>query len=461
MADPLELLHLESLSRLTNRLQDLIARRLWLKVVVGMVLGVATGLLLGPEVALLPAKVSRLLVSWLALPGQLFLALIQMIVIPLVFASVVRGLTASEDMEQLRRMGVRALLFFVITTVIATVVGIGLAILLRPGRSIDAAAVQRELGGGQSFVVGSDAPHLPSLQEMPEVLTDLLPNNPLASLAGGEMLQIILFAVLMGVALLSMAPEKSAPLYDLLGSLQDVSMTVVKWAMRLAPLAVFGLMAKLTASVGLGTLAGMGAYVGVVLLGLSVLMIGYLVLMWITEGLSPWRFLRHARELLLLAFSTSSSAAVMPLTIRTVRSLGIRETTARFVVPLGATINMTGTALYQGVATVFMAEVFGIDLGPTSLLLVVVTAVAASIGSPATPGVGMVILATVAQSVGIPAAGVVLLIGVDRILDMSRTVVNVTGDVAACLMLEPGRQGETLAEQPAMELGEGEDAVSA
>ena len=456
MAEPVTYLHLESLSRLTNRLQDLIARRLWLKVLVGMGLGIATGLLLGPELALLPASLSRLLVSWLALPGQLFLALIQMIVIPLVFASVVRGLTASEDMEQLRRMGLRALGFFVITTVIATVVGIGLATLLAPGNSIDAAAVQRELGGGASIAVGNDAPQLPSLQEMPEVLTGLLPDNPLASLAGGDMLQIILFAVLMGVALLSLAPEKSAPLYDLLGSLQDVSMTVVKWAMRLAPLAVFGLMAKLTASVGLHTLAGMGAYVGVVLLGLFVLMIGYLVLMWLTDGLSPWRFLRHARELLLLAFSTSSSAAVMPLTIRTVRSFGIRETTARFVVPLGATINMTGTALYQGVATVFMAQVFGVDLPPTSLLLVVVTAVAASIGSPATPGVGMVILATVAQSVGIPATGVVLLIGVDRILDMSRTVVNVTGDLAACLVLEPGRQGWALEGTPVPDLDEPE-----
>lgn len=461
MADPLEYLNLESLARLTNRLQDLIARRLWLKVVVGMVLGIGTGLLLGPEVQLLPTEWSRLIVSWLALPGQLFLALIQMIVIPLVFASVVRGLTASENMEQLRSMGLRALGFFVITTVVATVVGIGLALLLRPGVGMDAEAIQRELGGGVSISPSEDVAQLPSLGEVPEALTGLLPANPLASIAGGDMLQIILFAVLMGVALLSMPPDKSAPLYDLLGSLQDVSMTVVKWAMRLAPLAVFGLMAKLTASVGLSTLAGMGAYVGVVLLGLLVLMIGYLVLMWLTDSLSPWRFLQHTKELLLLAFSTSSSAAVMPLSIRTVRSFEIRETTARFVIPLGATINMTGTALYQGVATVFMAQVFGVDLGPTSLLLVVVTAVAASIGSPATPGVGMVILATVAQSVGIPAAGVVLLIGVDRILDMSRTVVNVTGDVAACLVLEPGRQGRSIADKPVPDLGIEEEEAQA
>ncbi|MEM9462595.1 MAG: dicarboxylate/amino acid:cation symporter [Myxococcota bacterium] len=442
MADPLELLHLEPLSRLANRLQDLVQGRLWLEVLLAMLAGIGVGLLLGPDTGLVAPSIAQPLTAWLALPGKLFLALIQMIVVPLVFASVVRGLTASENMEQLRRMGLRALALFLATTAVATAVGVSLALLLRPGHMIDASAVTRELAGATAAHPTPTAVELPRLAEVPEVLTGLLPENPLASLAGGEMLQIILFAVLMGMALLSLSPAKSAPLYDLLGSLQDVSMTVVKWAMRLAPLAVFGLMARLTASVGLGTLGGMGAYVGVVLLGLLVLMIGYLLLMWLTDGLSPGRFLRHTRELLLLAFSTSSSAAVMPMTVRMVKSFGIRETTAQFLVPLGATINMTGTALYQGVAAVFLAQVFGVDLAPSALLLVVVTTVAASVGSPATPGVGIVILASVAQSVGIPASGVVLLIGVDRLLDMSRTVVNVTGDLAACIVLEPGRQSD-------------------
>ncbi len=441
MIAPLEVLRLESLSRLSNRLQDLVQGRLWLKVLVAMVVGICVGLLLGPDAGVVPAKITRPLVAWLALPGKLFLALIQMIVVPLVFASVVRGLTASENMEQLRTMGLRALAFFVATTAVATALGVSLALLLEPGSMMDAEVVARELGGAVTSGAAPQAVALPSLVEVPDVLTGLLPDNPLASLAGGEMLQIILFAVLMGMAMLSLSPAQSSPLYDLLGSLQEVCMTVVKWAMRLAPLAVFGLMAQLTASVGLGTLIGMGAYVGVVLLGLVVLMIGYLVLMWVTDRVSPWGFLSQTRELLLLAFSTSSSAAVMPMTVRMARSFGIRETTAQFLVPLGATVNMTGTALYQGVATVFLAQVFGVDLAPTALVLVVVTTVAASIGSPATPGVGIVILASVAQSVGIPASGVVLLIGVDRILDMSRTVVNVTGDMSACIVLEPGRQG--------------------
>lgn len=442
MTAPLELLHVESLSRLASRLQDLVHGRLWLKVLLAMFAGICVGLLLGPDAELVPPSVTRPLVAWLALPGQLFLALIQMIVVPLVFASVVRGLTASENMEQLRTMGLRALAFFVTTTAIATAVGVSLALLLEPGSMMDAEVIARELGGSGVSSAAPEAVALPSLVEVPDVLTGLLPKNPLASLAGGEMLQIILFAVLMGMALLSLQPAQSSPLYDLLGSLQEVCMTVVKWAMRLAPLAVFGLMAQLTASVGVGTLIGMGAYVGVVLLGLTVLMIGYLLLMWVTDRISPWRFLKQTRELLLLAFSTSSSAAVMPMTVRTARSFGIRETTAQFLVPLGATVNMTGTALYQGVATVFLAQVFGVELAPTALVLVVVTTVAASIGSPATPGVGIVILASVAQSVGIPSSGVVLLIGVDRILDMSRTVINVTGDISACIVLEPGRQGE-------------------
>ncbi len=436
--EPLQLLHLEPLSRLAGRLQHLVARRLWLQVLLAMLAGVLVGLLLGRDADLVDPTFAKPLVAWLALPGRLFLALIQMIVVPLVFASVVRGLTASENMQQLRSMGLRAVLFFVATTAVATVLGIGLALLLQPGSAMDASVIAAELGAP-----GADAPEavaLPSLTQVPEVITGLLPQNPLASLASGEMLQIILFAGLMGMALLSLAPERSAPLYDLLGSLQDVCMTVVQWAMRLAPLAVLGLMAQLTSSVGLETLMGMGAYVGVVGLGLVGLMVGYLLLLWFTEGLAPHVFLKHTRELLLLAFSTSSSAAVMPMTIRTVRSFGVRETTAQFLVPLGATVNMTGTALYQGVATVFMAQVFGVTLDPTSLLLVVVTAVAASIGSPATPGVGIVILASIVQSVGIPASGIVLLVGVDRILDMSRTVANVTGDLTACLLLEPGKQ---------------------
>ncbi len=433
LIDPLRLLQLPSLGRLSDRLQDLVRTRLWLKVVIAAALGVGVGLLLGPDVGLVPSSISQPLVSWLALPGGLFLALIQMIVVPLVFASVVRGLTASDDMEQLRRVGTRALLFFVTTTAGAASLGIGLSSVLRPGRYIDVTKLT-----GPSSAPPPVAKEFPSVDAIPQALTDLLPNNPLAAMVGGQMLQIILFAVLMGLALLTLAPEKSAPLYEFLGSLQEVCMTVVKWAMRLAPLAVFGLLARLTASVGVETLAGMGAYMLTVLAGLFLLAIGYLVLVWVMARTSPLAFIRGSRELLLLAFSTSSSAAVMPLSIQTAeRNFHVSTSTARFIVPLGATINMTGTALYQGVATVFLAQVFGIELSTPTLVLVVVTAVAASIGSPATPGVGMVILGGLLTTAGIPSSGIVLLLGVDRLLDMSRTAVNVAGDLAACLIIDP------------------------
>lgn len=431
--DPLEYLNLESLSRLSAGLQQLIRSRLWLKVLLGMVLGVGLGLLLAPSTGLVRREVSQPLVAWFAMPGRLFLALIQMIVTPLVFASVVRGLTASESLEQLKRDGTRAIVFFGTTTAAATALGIGVAYAVRPGAFID----PEKLTQPGQVPTGTEAAQLPKLSELPDAIFNVIPDNPLASMVGGEMLQVILFAAIVGVALLAMPGQRSLPLYELLGSLQEVCMTVVGWAMKLAPLAVFGLMARLTATVGLETLAGMGVYVATVMLGLSVLAVLYLGLVSALGKRSPWRFLKATREVLLLAFSTSSSAAVMPVSIETAqRSLGVRESTARFVVPLGATINMTGTALYQGVAAVFLAQAFGVRLGPTELVLIVVTAVAASIGSPATPGVGIVILAMVLKSAGIPAVGAVLLIGVDRILDMTRTAVNVLGDLVACVVLD-------------------------
>ena len=213
-------------------------------------------------------------------------------------------------------------------------------------------------------------------------------------------------------------------------------MTVVGFAMRIAPLAVFGLMSRLTATVGIEVLGGMGIYVLTVLFGLALLMAMHLLIAFFFGGQRPGPFLRASRDVLLLAFSTSSSAAVMPLSIQTAEDqLQVPPSIARFLIPLGATINMNGTALYQGVATVFLAQVFDVELGVWGLLFVVVTAVAASIGSPATPGTGIVILAMVLEGVGIPVSGIALILGVDRILDMSRTSANVLGDLTACVVM--------------------------
>ena len=238
----------------------------------------------------------------------------------------------------------------------------------------------------------------------------------------------------MGLALISLPTAHSKPLTDLMGSVQEVCMAVVRWAMRLAPFAVFGLMAQLTSRTGAQTLIGLGVYVATVLLGLLTLSLLLLVFARLAASVNVRRMLGSLRELLLLAFSTSSSAAVMPLSMKTVvEKLGVRNEVAQLVIPLGATINMNGTALYQAVAAVFLAQVFGVDISVSGLALIVAMAVGASIGSPATPGVGIVILASIVASVGVPPAGVALIIGVDRLLDMSRTVVNVLGDVVACV----------------------------
>lgn len=432
---PLELLHPRSLKYLNGYVQGFVRGRLWLKVLIGMVLGLLTGIVIGPSVGWVEPGVAAMASSWLALPGLLFLALIQMIVIPLVFASIIRGLAATENLEQLRKVGLRVVIYFVATTVVAIAIGLCLALLLRPGLLVDAHTVQAALG--TTLVVDQTVPAVPAFAELPQKVLTLLPANPLSSMVENDMLRVVIFAMVVGVALVMMAPTQSRPLLDLMGSLQEVCMTVVRWAMVLAPVAVFGLLAQLTAKIGLNALAGMAAYVGTVLLGLLLLFVMYLLLLYAGVRQRPIGFITAVREVLLLAFSTSSSAAVMPLSIKTAEEkLGVRPSISQFVIPLGATINMNGTALYQGVAAIFLAQVFGVEIGIGGLLLITVTAVGASIGTPAAPGVGIVILAMVLGTVGVPPAGIALIMGVDRILDMSRTAINVSGDIVAAVLMD-------------------------
>jgi Na+/H+-dicarboxylate symporter len=442
-----------SLGQLSGYLSGLTRGRLWLQVLIGMGLGIVVGILLGPNVGWLTPEQSHIAGNWLALPGQMFLALIQMIVIPLVVASVIRGLAASENVEQLRRMGLLAVVYFLLTTAAAIVIGLWIASVMKPGELIDPATVQSLTDTHIEAELPTDVPTLEA-GAIPQLLLGVLPSNPLTSMVEGQMLQIVLFAVIVGIALVMMPPKQARPLLDLMASLQEVCMTVVRWAMWLAPWAVFGLIAQLTSKVGLSALAAMGVYVTTVLLGLLLLLVVYMLLMFAFTAERPWRFLASVREVMLLAFSTSSSAAVMPLSIRTAEEkLGVRPSVSQFIIPLGATINMNGTALYQGVAAIFIAQVFGVDISTSGMLLIVVTAVGASIGSPATPGVGIVILAMVLEAAGIPTAGIALIMGVDRILDMSRTAVNVCGDLVACRLMNHwiGETQPTPDDRPATE----------
>ena len=420
--------------QLSDNLYKLVQSHLWLKVLVAMAAGILTGIILGPSVGWFTPETGAVIGSWLAFPGHLFLAVIQMIVIPLVFASIIRGLAAGENLEQLRRMGLLVVGYFVVTTAFAAGIGLWIANLIKPGRFLDPSQIS-----AHTDVLPADISQVqrPTLSAIPDHLLGILPGNPLESMVEGQMLQVVIFAVMVGVALISMTQQQARPMLDLLGSLQQVCMTVVRWAMRLAPLAVFGLMAKLTSQTGLDALIGMAIYVATVLAGLTLLLISYLLLVAVLGNIRIGQFLAAIREVMLLAFSTSSSAAVMPLSIKTAEDkLQVRPAISQFVIPLGATINMNGTALYQAIAAMFLAQVFNIDIGLGGMALVVIMAVGASIGSPGTPGVGIVILATTLATIGVPATGIALIMGVDRILDMSRTAINVTGDLVAAKLMD-------------------------
>ncbi len=423
---------------LVDRLHFLIRSRLWAQIVAGMLLGVGVGLLLSPSgAALVEARTAEVIASWLALPGHVFLALIQMIVIALVTSSIVVGITSSGEPGELKRIGLRIAPYFLATTTVAVVLGVLVASTIEPGRYLSEALVRDALAAAAGEEEPGPIAEMPTGTSLPERIVEIIPTNPLDSALNESMLQVVVFAILMGIALLAIPRERARPVLDLAGSVQEISMKVVSWAMVIAPLAVFGLLAQITTKVGLEALIGMSVYVGTVLLGLAALLTVYVVIVRVVAGRPALGFLAKIREVQLLAFSTSSSAAVMPLSMKTAEEkLGVSPSIAKFVVPLGATVNMDGTALYQVVAALFLTQVFGIDLPFGSLVLLTATTIGASIGAPSAPGVGIVVLASVLHGFGVPAAGVVLVIGVDRILDMARTAINVSGDLTACLVLD-------------------------
>ena len=463
-----------SLVHLRGPLGGLSRQRLWLQVLIAMVLGVAFGLLIGPTGGLLGPRQAVLVGNWIGLPGRLFLLAIQFVVVPLVVASVVRGIAAGEGAESLGRLGGLTVGFFIVTTLVAVIIGMGLAIALDPGQLIDGATLAgalAEMDEETAAVATAAAEGVagpPSVEALPELIVSLFPCDPLTTFISGNMLQIVLTSVIIGVALVNTPADQRRPLLDLLASVQAACMAIVGWVLRFAPYAVFGLLANITARVGLSALIGVGAYVATVLLGLVALFVFYVAIVVLVSRRSPVGFIRDSREALLLAFSTSSSAAVMPVSLGTAENkLGVRSSTARFVIPLGTTINMGGTALYQGVATLFLAQAFAVDIGLPGMVLVVVMAIGAAIGSPGTPGVGIVILATILNSVGVPAAGIAMILGVDRLLDMCRTVANVGGDLAASVVVDhwlkgpEEREAEHLGRVPTPAMGASEGSQAA
>ncbi|MGD2106539.1 MAG: dicarboxylate/amino acid:cation symporter [Nitrosopumilaceae archaeon] len=412
----------------------LIKKKLWAQVLVALFLGLIIGLVLGPETGLVEKNTAELITDWLSIPANLFLKIIQMIIVPLIFASIIRGLTSSGSIEDLQKLGLGAALYFIVTTVIALTIGILVVNAIEPGNLIDGSLIRESFDLEEiETVEQTDL----TVSDIPQSIIGVIPSNPIASFMSGEMLSIIIFALIIGVSMISLPKESSKPILDLLESIQKITMKIVSWAMRLAPLAAFGLIAGITSKLGLSALLGLGGYMITVVIGLFSMMIIYIIIIKFFAKRPVFSTFSMMRDPQLLAFSTSSSAAVMPLSIKTAEEkMKVKPKVSQFIIPLGATINMDGTALYQIVAVFFLAQLFNIDLGFTTILLISLTALAASIGAPSAPGTGIVILSTILIAAGIPPVGVVLLLGVDRILDMIRTMVNVTGDLTASLFFD-------------------------
>ena len=355
--------------------------------------------------------------------GAIFIAALKMMVVPLVFISLVVGVTSLGNLSALGRMSVKALVLYLFTTAIAVTIALTLASILSPGEGF-------ELGTTAAEFQGKDAPPLS------EIFINLVPSNPVQAMAQGNMLQIIIFSMLFGIAI-TLCGERGKHVQLLFRDLDAVVMRMVEIVMRLAPIGVFALITKTFATQGIDLIIPLMGYFLTLTAALALHALGtYPILLTTLGRLNPLTFLRKMRDPATFAFSTASSGATIPVTLRTVEAkMGVDNSVASFTVPLGATINMDGTAMMQGVATVFIANVYGVDLGITDYLMVVLTATLASVGTAAVPGVGLVMLTLVLNQVGLPVEGIALILGVDRILDMMRTACNVTGDCAVTCII--------------------------
>ena len=408
--------------------------KLWQKMLVAIIGGVLVGYILSPHgIALFNEALTKDIAAWIALPGAIFMALIKMIVIPLVVSSVSLAVVGSENLNRLKTTGLGAVFYFVMTTIIAVVIGILVASIIKPGNFVPEGTM---IATKENISKITEIPVIETRPSLPEMVAGLLPTNPAKAVIDRSMMQIVIGSILMGIALLSIGAVKAKPLVDILQSIQDVVMKIVDWAMAIAPLAVFSFLCNLTIKTGPDTLSAMAAYVGAVLLGLLFILGLYMILVALIGRISPIQFLSSIKDAQILAFSSSSSAATMPLTLKiAIEKLKIRKDIANFIIPLGTTINMDGTAIYQVIAALFLVQIFGIELSFVETIILSITIIGASIGSPGTPGVGLVILATILTNIGVAPAGVAMILGVDRILDMCRTTINVTGDLTASVVM--------------------------
>ena len=391
------------------------------KILIGMALGLAFGVLFQATDLVTNAFISGYVINGaIDAGGKIFVTLLKMMVVPLVFVSLVCGARSLGATGSVGRLGGKTIGLYLLTTALAVSFALMLALIVDPGLS---ASDENQAALSYDAYQAQEAP------SVKDTLVNIFPANPIQAMAEGKMLQVIVFALLLGLAL-SRAGAAGDRIGEFFADLNEVMMKLITMVIQLTPYGVFCLMVKLGASVGWVEIGKVLAYFltvasALILHGLIV----YPTLLKVLTGINPLMFLRKMREPMLVAFSTSSSGATLPVTLRTVEHrIGVNNNVAAFAVPLGATINMDGTAIMQGVATVFIAQFFGYQLGVDALLIVVLTATLASIGTAAVPGVGLITLTLVLDQVGLPVEGIGLIIGVDRLLDMLRTVVNVTGD---------------------------------
>jgi len=394
------------------------------KVMIGMGLGLLVGLAinlsgLNAEGSWVHTYVTNGLFH---IVGVMFVMALKMLVVPLVFFSLISGVIGIGDIRELGKVGVKSFGLYLLTTAIAIAVALGIAAFIGIGHGV-------EMTSNVTFSA-KEAPPLSS------VLIGIIPENVVNAFASGKMLQIIFFSIMAGVSIL-MVGKKAKPIVELVEVSNEIMMKMVNIIMAVAPYAVFALLGKAIANLGLDLLGQLAGYV-IVLIGILLfhLFVTLMIILKLFSGKGPGVFLQKMREVQVFAFSTSSSNATIPVTLRVVTDrLGVHNSIGSFTVPFGATINMDGTAIMQGVATVFIANIYNVDLGLTGYLTVVLMSVLASIGTAGVPGVGLIMLSMVFTQVGLPVEGIGLILGVDRILDMIRTAVNVTGDAAVSVIV--------------------------
>lgn len=387
---------------------------------IALILGACTGLIFNLFVPAGYVRDTIFVEGIFYVAGQGFIRLMQMLVVPLVFCSLVCGSMAIGDTKRLGKVGVKTIAFYMLTTALAIALALAVAGLIRPGLGLDMSSIQ---------AAQTEIAQKPSLAE---TILNIIPKNPIEALANGDMLQVILFALIVGV-LLARRGEKADTVASFFSQFNDVMMDMTMGVMKLAPLGVFCLIARTFAGLGLDAFVPLLKYMLAVLVALALQGFGvYQILLKLFTGLNPIRFIRKFAPVMAFAFSTATSNATIPLSIETLnKKMGVSKKISSFTIPLGATVNMDGTAIMQGVAVVFAAQAFGISLGMSDYLTVIATATLASIGTAGIPSVGLVTLSMVFNSVGLPVEAIGLIMGIDRILDMVRTAVNVTGD-AVC-----------------------------